>query len=166
MAHSIERCTPILVKKKYFPTLRILFTCGVTLILRAKGGGMLPHSEIHTCLKVYYSEEVKMGVVLLRREISELREIRKIGEPSFPCGVTLEKRERKKCMVGAPYHHLSLSDWQWPTGPTSLSRTSFLYGEKPKSSGLGLSLNGSQFGGCSTEYNTLAATKVVCRRTG
>lgn len=109
MAHSIERCTPILVKKKYFPTLRILFTCGVTLILRAKGGGMLPHSEIHTCLKVYYSEEVKMGVVLLRREISELREIRKIGEPSFPCGVTLEKRERKKCMVGAPYHHLSLS---------------------------------------------------------
>lgn len=30
--------------------------------------------------------------------------------------------------------------------------------EKQKSSGLGLSLNGSQFGGCSTKYNTLADT--------
>ena len=30
--------------------------------------------------------------------------------------------------------------------------------EKLKSSGLGLSLNGSQFGGCSTKYNTLADT--------
>ena len=44
----------------------------------------------------------------------------------------------------------------FPLSPSS--RTSFLYWEKPKSSGLGLSLNGSQFGGCSTKYNTLADT--------
>ena len=60
---------------------------------------------------------------------------------------------------------------KWETPPCMRCHTTQQRGRlsskgRDKSSGLGLSLSGSQFGGCSTTYNTLADTWVVCRRTG